>query len=116
MTLYEQLVALLLNATDAADRIYPNVAADKPPRPYIVYTRISSASENVLEGPTSLVNTRVQIDLYADSYVAVQTLASQVDALMQGWALQNVSNPAVDQYEPDVLLHRVILDYSIWHT
>lgn len=113
--LYTQLLALLNNATDAGPRIYPQVAPDAPVKPYIVYQRISANSENVLSGKTNLINTRLQMDCYADTYVAAQALAAQVDALMDGWIVQNISNPAQDAFEPDVRLHRVIMDYSIWH-
>lgn len=115
MILYQELLALLTNATDAADRIYPNIAPDTPGRPYIVYTRVSAADNNNLQGNSGLINTRLQLDVYADTYVAVQALANQVDDLMNGWTLKNISYPAIDQYEPDVRLHRVILDYSVWH-
>ena len=111
----EQLLTLLSGATDAGTRIYPNASPDKPARPYLVYTRASSNSENVLGGYGGIMNTRIQIDAYADSYAAAQALASQVDALMRAWALQNVSYPAIDQYEPETRLHRVILEYSVWH-
>jgi hypothetical protein len=113
--LYTQLLALLNGATDALTRIYPQVAPDSPIKPYIVYQRVSSNSENVLSGKTTLINTRLQIDCYASTYVEAQALAAQVDALMDGWSVQNVSNPAQDAFEPDVRLHRVILDYSVWH-
>lgn len=112
----EQLETLLNNATSALDQVFPNVAPSKPGRPYIVYTRVSANSNNVLSGNSGLINTRMQIDVYADSYAQAQTVAGQVDTLMRGWTLQNVSYPAQDQYEADVRLHRVILDYSIWHT
>lgn len=113
--LYTQLLTLLSGATDAGTRIYPQIAPDKPVKPYIVYQRISANSENVLSGKTNLINTRLQIDCYADTYVAAQALAAQVDVLMDGWSVQNVSNPAQDAFEPEVRLHRVILDYSVWH-
>jgi hypothetical protein len=113
--LYTQLLALLNGATDADDRIYPQIAPDAPTTPYIVYQRVSSNSENVLSGKTNLINTRLQIDVYSKTYVQAQAIAAQVDALMDGWSVQNVSNPAQDAFEPDVRLHRVILDYSVWH-
>jgi outer membrane murein-binding lipoprotein Lpp len=116
VTVYAALETLLNGATDAADRIYPNAAPSKPGRPYIICLRAAANSENVLAGNANLINTRMQIDCYADTYAAVQTLAAQIDALMRGWTLQNVSYPAQDQFEPDVRLHRVILEYSIWHT
>jgi hypothetical protein len=115
LMLYEDLVTLLSGATAAATRVYPQVADATPARPYIIYSRISSNSENVMSGSTGLFNTRLQIDVYADTYVAVQALAAEVAALMDGWDKQNVSYPQIDQYEAETRLHRVILDYSIWH-
>ena len=114
--IYTQLLTLLSGATDAGTRITAQIADDQPVHPYIVYQRISANSENVMSGATGLINTRLQLDCFADTYVAAQALAKQVDDLMSGWTVQNVSNPAVDAYEPDVRLHRVILDYSVWHT
>lgn len=111
-----QLVTLLSGATDAGARVYPQVAPDSTPRPYITYQRVYAQSNNVMSGNSGLINTRVQIDVYADTYSQAQTIALQVDALMSGWTLQIVSNPAQDMYEPDVKLHRVLLDYSVWHS
>jgi hypothetical protein len=114
--LYTQLLTLLNGNTAALTRIYPQIAPDGPvTTPYIVYQRISANSENVLSGSTGLINTRLQIDCYAKTYVDALALAAQVDTLMSGWSVQNVSNPAQDAFEPDVRLHRVILDYSVWH-
>jgi hypothetical protein len=113
--LYTQLITLLSGNTDAGARIYPLVGPDQRTTPYLVYQRIAATSENVLTGRTGLVNTRLQIDVYADTYVEAQALAAQIATLMDGWSVQNVANPAQDGYEPDVRLHRAILDYSIWH-
>jgi hypothetical protein len=116
MSMLTDWVAMIsAGATDAAARIYPQIAPDMPTSPYIVYQRVSANSENVLSGATGLINTRLQIDVYAQTYLAALALAAQVDALMGAWAVQNVSNPSQDVFEPDVRLYRVILDYSIWH-
>lgn len=111
-----QLVTLLSGATDAGARVSPLTVADGTPRPYITYQRISAQPENVLSGSTGLINTRVQMDIYADTYAQAQSVAAAVAALMAGWTLQNVSNAASDIYEAEVKLHRVLLDYSVWHS
>ncbi|MFC5524017.1 DUF3168 domain-containing protein [Polaromonas jejuensis] len=115
MTIQQQLVTLLSGFTDVGTRVYPP-APEQPARPYITFQRISANSENVLSGSSGLTNTRMQIDVYADTYVQAQTIAGQVDALMAGWVVPNVSQPAQDLYEDPVKLHRVSLDYSIWHS
>lgn len=116
MTLQSDLFTLLsTGGTDCAGRVYPGVAPDAPTLPYMVYSRINTNSENVLSGTSGLANTRMQIDIYAKTYVQAQTIARAVDTLMNGWNYQNVSILSQDMYEPDVKLHRVIADYSIWH-
>lgn len=116
MSMQELFVALVQNATDAQDRVYPQIAPDNVERPYIVYQRVTQNVENVLSGRTGLTNTRLQVDVYASTYAQAQQIATVVAGLMNGWALPNVQILAQDIYESDVKLHRVMADYSIWHT
>ena len=117
MTMTEAMVAMFKGGgTDAGIRVYPLVAPDAVVRPYIVFQRITANDENVLAGSSTLFNTRMQIDCYADTYAGVINLAAQIDALMNTWVNQNVSLGAQDLYESDVKLYRIQVDYSIWHT
>jgi hypothetical protein len=116
MSMQELFVALVQNITDAQDRVYPQIAPDNVERPYIVYQRVTQNVENVLSGRTGLINTRLQVDVYASTYAQAQQIATAVAGLMDGWALPNVQILAQDIYESDVKLHRVMADYSIWHT
>lgn len=116
MTIQEQLVALLAHATPAADRVFPLIAPDAATPPYIVYQRVSANTENILSGSSGLINTRIQIDVYATTYAQALGIAAEIDALMADWAVQNVSVLSQDFYEPDAKLHRVSTDYSTWHT
>jgi hypothetical protein len=116
MSMQELFVTLVQNATDAQDRVYPQIAPDNVERPYIVYQRVTQNVENVLSGRTGLTNTRLQVDVYASTYAQAQQIATVVAGLMEGWALPNVQILAQDIYESDVKLHRVMADYSIWHT
>jgi hypothetical protein len=111
----ESFVALVQNATEAEDRVYPQVAPDDVPRPYIVYQQVTVNSENVLSGRTGLINTRLQVDVYATTYAQAHQTANAVNALMDSWAIQNVPILAQDIYESEVKLHRVMTDFSVWH-
>jgi hypothetical protein len=111
-----QLFTLLNGATGAGSNVFPQISPDGTVSPYITYSRISAQSNNVLSGTTSLINTRVQIDVYANTYALAQSIATQVDGLMASWVFQNVSNPQQDIYEAEVRLFRVLLDYSVWHS
>jgi hypothetical protein len=62
------------------------------------------------------MNTRVQIDAYADTYAQAQTVGAAVLALMSVWSVQNVNLMSQDFFEPDAKLHRCSMDFSIWHS
>ncbi|SFB02710.1 Protein of unknown function [Collimonas sp. OK607] len=115
MTIQEQLFALLSNATPAAERVYPLIAPDAVARPYVIFQRVSANTENILYGSSGLINTRIQLDVYATTYAQAQDIAAAIDGLMAAWNVQNVSVLSQDFYEPDAKLHRASIDYSIWH-
>lgn len=115
MSMLEDFTALLAGATDAGERIYPQVAPDGVTRPFIVYQRINTNTENVLSGSTGLKNTRLQVDVFANTYSQAQQIAAAIESLMSGWATQNVSILSQDFFEDEVKLHRVMTDFSIWH-
>lgn len=115
MTMLQDL-ATLLESTLAGDKVYPVVAPDAPVPPYIVYFVVASNAENVMSGDSGLVNTRVQVDVYARSYGDARAIALQIDQLMAAWSVQNVSLLSQDGYEDDVKLFRVTTDFSVWHT
>ena len=116
MSVQTQLFLLLTGgATDAGARVFPMTAPDSTVRPYVIFQRVSTSSENVLYGATGLANTRMQIDVYSDTYAGAQALAVQIDTLMNGWIVPNTSVLEQDIYEDPVKLYRVSMDYSIWH-
>lgn len=116
MSIQTQLFTLLsTGSTGAGARVYPLTATDNAVTPYITYQRISTNSENVMSGSSGLANTRLQIDVYADTYLLANTVADQVDNLLNAWAVTNVSVSVQDLYEDAVKLYRVSMDFSIWH-
>lgn len=60
-------------------------------------------------------NTRLQIDCFDSTYAAVITLAEAVKAAMKASGITNLLLMEQDQFDADALLHRVILDFSLWH-
>ncbi len=115
MTIQEQLSALLTDATTAGSQVYPVIAPDQTVAPYISYQIVATNNENILSGSSGLVNSHVQIDIYSPTYLQSWAIAAQVDVLMSGWSVQNVSKPAQDLYDETVKLFRVMREYSIWH-
>ena len=101
----------------ASGGVFPLTAEQNVAPPYIVYTRVPSAIENTLSGNGNppINNTRFQLDVWASTYAQAQSTAAAVRAAMQSWSVQNVQLMEHDEYEPDVRLFRVIMDFSVWH-
>lgn len=97
--------------------VHPLTAAQNALPPYAVYQRIAGTVENTLtgNGAPPINNTRFQIDVWATTYAEAVSVAASVRALMLAWSVQNVLNLENDEYESDVMLYRVVLDYSVWH-
>lgn len=104
--------ALVAAATSAGNRVYPLKVADGATFPAAVYTRVSTAPVNSLDGHSGKDSVRVQIDCYAKTYDAAKTLAGEVRAAMG--ALKCVPINDADLYEEDVKLYRVVLEFNIW--
>lgn len=109
----EQVVSAL--GSVVGGRIFPNTAPNNTQTPYVVYLRVASAPENTLADGVPIENTRVQIDCFDTTYAAALTLAEGVKAALRASSLTFVLLMEQDQFEFDARLHRVILDFSIWH-
>lgn len=109
----ENLYALLSGFVGG--RMYPNMAPGAVEKPYLVYTRVASQPEITLNSKVPINNDRFQIDCFDNTYSGVQTLAKQVNQAMLDWAIQNVPLLEQDRFDSDANLHRVILDFSVWH-
>lgn len=114
-TIQEQLYALLNPL--AAGGAGPQVQIQNATYPYIVYRRLVSPVQNTLSGNGAppINNTVFEITSWGQTYADAVTLAAAVTAAMQGWAVQNVLQREHDIYESDVMLHRVVQDFSVWH-
>ncbi|MBK5203853.1 MAG: DUF3168 domain-containing protein [Polaromonas sp.] len=116
MSLQSDLYALL-NGTFTG-RLYPSVAPFGAVAPYATYSRVSSIEQSTLDangGTGNEANTRMQIDVWALSYSEASTKAEAVKTALKGWTTANIILSEQDDYEPDTLLFRVMLDLSIWH-
>lgn len=114
-TIQETLQALLEPL--AAGGSSPEEAMQNSTFPYIVYTRMASPVNNVLEGNGNprINNTKFELSIWAQSYAQSVATAAAVVAAMRGWSVQNVLTAEYDLYESDVKLYRVIQEYSVWH-
>ena len=116
MSIQTQLFAQLQSIFTG--RFYPAIAPDKTALPYGVYSRISAVEQATLDsngGEGNNINTRLQIDIYAATYLAAQSAAQSVKTAMKSWTVTNIVDSEQDFYEPETKLYRVMLDFSAWH-
>lgn len=112
-----------------ANRVYPDIAPDLTIRPYITYQQVGGKSVNFLaqgaevqsgSPPSPLypnkANTRMQINVWADTRAQASALAKQVeDALRALTALQTtVEGAPIAIYEADTKLRGSMQDFSFW--
>jgi len=80
-----------------------------------LHARLKRSPANTLADGAPVENTRLQVDCFYTTYAAAVTLAVAVKAAMTSSAITHLLLLEQDQFEPEALLHRVILDFSIWH-
>jgi hypothetical protein len=104
----------LLSATFSG-RLYPLVAPDNVTRPFAVYQRIST-SEATIHGAGGISETRMQLDIFADTYAAALTLATTARSVIAA-SLSLTSIPLIeaDDYEPETKLYRIFMEFTFWH-
>ncbi len=80
----EALTALL--APIAGGRRFWVRGPASAPRPFVVLNRIDGVPLYQYSGANGYVASRVQIDVYADTYTATKTVARAVNALLSGYS------------------------------
>ncbi len=91
-------------------------AAQNTAPPYLVWQRIISSTNNSTTGASSVQNTRVQIDAYAGTYPAAETLANAIEAAIAACGIAGIKLSEQDFFEDDTKLYRVSQDFSLWTT
>lgn len=119
----EAITALL--APIASGRRYWGRAPATAPRPYIVMTRIDGVPAYQYSGPNGYVASRVQVDVYADTYTLTKATARAVTDLISGYsggAIQGIfvdsdgrDLPAADAGEVTNLF-RINIDLIVHHS
>lgn len=119
----EQALRTLL--LPAAPRCYWSRAPQSPApaRPYVVLHRISGVRGYTFQGDDGLVESRVQIDVFADTYASVRSTADAITETISGHRDTNFrgifidterSLPGLDGPDPNELF-RISIDAIVWH-
>ncbi len=125
--LYAKLVATTAVTDIVVTRIFPIRSPQGAALPYVTYQTITDEPVNDSAGTTTSGVIRVQVDLWAETYIGVKALAAAVQAALNGWATNDAILPAiamshllssVDLAEPsdpgqDATTFRVSQDYQL---
>lgn len=98
-------------------RVYPDIAPEQTPLPYITYQNVGGDSINFLNQSTPSKRCyRFQVNVWADTRQAASALSFQVeDALRLCDALDTtVLGAPISLYEPEVMLRGTRQDFQVW--
>lgn len=117
----ELLIGLL--ASVAGGQRYWVRAPQKVKQPYVVMQKVGGTPDYHMTGPSGLVSSRVQIDVYGDTFTLVTSISRQIKTILSGYAggaIQAIfvdserSLPAADAGEVNALFRNTI-DIIIHH-
>lgn len=102
-----------------SDRVYPLLVPQGAAMPAITWQHIGGVPMNDLSGGDGdMLNYRVQINCWADTYLAAQALAEAVRARLQTAASSFKAVPLLvpqDVYEESPKRFGVYMDFSFWY-
>lgn len=110
-------------ASVAGGRVYWGRAEQGAAFPYVVLNRITGIRDYHTRGPSGYVQSRVQVDCYAETYLAAKGAARSVSAIMNGYSGGDIQGVFIDSERdlpaenagPADYLFRVSLDLMIHH-
>lgn len=100
----------------ASTRTYPVILPQNPTYPAITYQRISGRKMYALGGYTNLENPHIQVDCWAETYPAVESLKTAVIAALRGsttFAVSDDDDQVIAEDDPN--LFRISVDVSCWN-
>jgi hypothetical protein len=134
MSVEQGLVAHLLadgpTAAIIGTRVHPGSIPQDGTVPAIVYQRISTLRETDLDGPSDMVNVRMRLDLWHNTYAGVKALADAVRVALNGVGLASPhllgaepvqfvyldNDGDLPDFEGDRRDYRVAQDWIVIHT
>jgi hypothetical protein len=125
MSVDEQLYARLRDdaalAALVGTRIFPLLAPQDAPLPFIRYQLVSRVADEALDAVSTLASYRFQIDAYGATYASARAVQARMKELLNGWAPdtgpieRSVLINVTDRHEGDDArkLYRTSQDYQI---
>ena len=111
-TMRNVLIAAAPVTAIVGDRVSYVTRSQSLAAPAVLLTVVSTVPQNQLAGAPTLDQSRVQLDVYADSYTQARALATACRNALE--AAGYVTESEIDNFEPDVPEFRITQDYMTW--
>lgn len=102
--------------TQVSERLYFRHAPEESDFPLINVLPVDDSPINALSGEADLKRERVQVDVwgktYESAYNASLVVISSLDTTAGFTVVRQSTNTS---FEDDAELHRIILDFAVWH-
>ena len=101
---------------------YPVILPAKPSLPALSYQGISGITDATMNGPSNLMELRIQFDCWATEYLQAKQLQTALREILDGfqgalpdgtWVYNILADTPADLYEPDSRYYRVTQDYRV---
>jgi hypothetical protein len=129
----QQLMTLILADSGVSSAVGTSVFWNTVPQaedyPLVLMTRVGGFVDYHSDGPSGLVESRVQLDCYSETYLQARSIADAVVAFVntlkrtESGAIRFNAGFVVSQdarfevsSEGSRKLHRVVIDATIWHS
>lgn len=118
--LYTRLTGHAGTAALVGTRVYPNVLPQGVTFPCVSYRRVSGVREHAMGADPQNVESTVQVDCWATTYAGVKALYTQVFQALTRYRLAGTFDDVFagvpqDLYESEKDLHRVRIDFTVYH-
>ena len=125
--IYELVTSNAQINTQINGRMYPGILPQGDDVPAIVYNRISTERQPIMQGPAAYATARIQLDLYTESYEQTKILANRVRHLLDyydgrvggTWVkavlIEDESHSVEEDPETEQRLFRATLDFVVTH-
>lgn len=105
--------------TTLTSAIFPVVIPQKASAPAITYQRDGTRFLRTFDGHVQLAEASFQIDCWAYSVATAETLAAAVKTALIDYSTAPINQVwltnELNLFEPETELHRVLLQFTIWH-
>ena len=82
----EEALTSLLSGVAGGRRYWGRVPQSVTARPYLLMNRVGGDRDYAMDGPSGYVSSRVQIDVYAETYAAAKTTTRAVATVLSGFS------------------------------